>query len=171
MEEKEQVLLLTDNMAADPISLSGLTYFLPIVSFFFVFVLIYALLKKTNILGDNNWVAVFISFLLAASFIARASLVEFVSFSSAWFVVFLVCIFMILFMIAFTHGKIDVVMKPWVAWAILVLLIAFFVISSAYVFNWATNWDVIRSWAYTDWFGMVVLVIIAAFVSWMLTKK
>jgi len=78
---------------------------------------------------------------------------------------------MILFMIAFTHGKIDVVMKPWVAWAILVLLIAFFVISSAYVFNWATNWDVIRSWAYTDWFGMVVLVIIAAFVSWMLTKK
>jgi len=154
-----------------PVSLSGLSYFMPVFSFLFFFFLVYALLAKTKILGENNFVHVLISLLLAVFFIVNVSLVDFVSFSSAWVVVFFVCLFFILILIGFTHGKVDVIMKPFVAWILLIALIVFFIISSAYVFNWAVNWPVVWDWFYTDWFGLVLLLVIAGIVSWVLTKK
>ncbi|MEI6058829.1 MAG: hypothetical protein WCP89_03595 [archaeon] len=152
-------------------SIATLNYFIPIFAFLLVFIIIYALLKKTAVLGDDNFVALFISFILATFFIIRASLVEFVAFSSAWFSVFIVCVFMIMLLIGFTHGKLDVIQKPWLAWVLLVALIVFFVISSAFTFNWAVNWDKVQNWFNTDWFGFVLLLVIAAVVSWVLAKK
>ena len=78
---------------------------------------------------------------------------------------------MIMLLIGFTHGKLDVIRKPWLAWVLLVALIVFFVISSAFTFNWAVNWDKVQNWFNTDWFGFVLLLIIAAVVSWVLAKK
>ena len=153
------------------VSLSALNYFLPVFSFLLVFVLVYALLAKTKILGENNFVHLLISFILAIFFIVNVSLVDFVSFSSAWMIVFFVCLFFILILIGFTHGKVDVIMKPFVAWILLIALIVFFIISSAYVFNWAVNWSVVWDWFYTDWFGFVLLLVIAGVISWVLTKK
>ena len=98
-------------------------------------------------------------------------MVDFVEFSSAWFVVFLVCIFLIVALIAFTHGNLDEIMKPWVAWVLIVGLIVFFIISSSFAFNWAVNWERVWDWFYTDWFGFVLLLIVAAVVAWVLTKK
>ncbi len=152
-------------------SLSALNYFIPIVAFLLVFVIIYALLKKTEVLGGDNWVALFLSFIFATIFIVRVSLVDFIAFSSAWFAVFIVCTFMIMLLIAFTHGKIDVIQKPWLAWVLLVALVVFFIISASFMFNWAITWDKLKVWFDTDWFGFVLLIIVAAVVSWVLTKK
>ncbi|MDO8517475.1 MAG: hypothetical protein Q7S33_05115 [Nanoarchaeota archaeon] len=152
-------------------TISLLNYFMPVFSFLFVFVLVYALLAKTKILGENNFVHLLISFLLASFFIVNASLVKFVNFSSAWFVVFIICIFMIMLLIAFTHGKVDVIMKPGVAWFLLIGLIVFFIVSASYTFNLALNWANLTEWAQTDWFGMLLLVGIALVVSFVLTKK
>ena len=154
-------------------TVAALSYFLPILSFLLVFVLVYALLKKTEILGESEGIMLLISFILAVFFIVEASLVDFINFSSAWFVVFLVCVFMILLMIGFL-GKdaLGVITgNKWVAWVMLVALIVFFIISSAYTFNWAVNWETVWDWAYTDWFGMVLLLIVAGVVSWVLAKK
>lgn len=158
-------------MAIETASLSALNYFLPILSFLLVFFLIYAILVKTKVLGDNNGIMIVISFILGIFFVINASLVEFVNFSSAWFAVFLVCIFMILLLIGFTHGKIDFLQNKFVGWVLVGGLIIFFIISSAFTFNWALNWDKVWDWFYTDWFGMVLLLIVAGIAAWILTKK
>jgi hypothetical protein len=153
------------------VSLDFLNFILPILSFLFVFVIVYALLAKTKILGENFGIHIFISFILATFFIVNLSLVEFVEFSFAWLVVFFVVIFFILALIGFTHGKIDVIMKPWVAWALLAVVIIIFIVSSSYVFAWTINWEKLWDWAFTDWFGLVLLLIVAGIVSWVLSQK
>ncbi len=152
-------------------SLSTIGYFMPIISFLFVFVLIYALLAKTKVLGDNSAVSLMLSLMLSAFFIFNASLVELVRMSSAWFVAFFVCIFLFVVLVSFTHGKLDKIMNPSMAWVMLAVLIIIFVVSSSYVFNWAINWSTLRDWAHKDWFGFVLLLVMAAVVSKVLTKK
>ena len=77
-------------------SVSAIGYFMPIFAFLLVFIVVYALLKKTGVLGGAEPVMLFISFILASFFIVEASLVEFVQFSSAWFGVGVVGIFFLL---------------------------------------------------------------------------
>ena len=152
------------------VDLSGLNFIMPIFSFLFVFVLMYALLAKTAILGENKFIHIFLSLILSIFFIVNVSLVDFVKFSAAWFVVFVVCVFLILVMVAFTQGKVDVIMKPWVAWVMLVALIIFFIISSSFTMNWTINWLALKGWFLTDWFGLVLLLVIAGIVSWVMIK-
>ena len=154
-------------------SVVALSYFMPILSFLLVFVLIYAILKKTEILGEDEWVALLISFVLAVFFIAEASLVDFVNFSSAWFAVFIVCVFFILVLVGFLGKDAlgTITGNKGVAWTLLGALIVFFIISSAYTFNWAVNWSTVWDWAYTDWAGMILLLIVAIVVSLVLARK
>ncbi|MBT3397771.1 hypothetical protein HOA55_01150 [archaeon] len=153
------------------VALSTLGYFLPIFAFLLVFIVVYALMKKTEVLGENEPVMLFVSLILATFFIVEVSLVELVKMSAAWFAVFFVVIFLILMLLSFTHGPKFISDNKNIAWVLLAALIVFFVISSAYTFSWAVNWDRLSDWVYTDWFGFVLLAIIAAVVSWVLTKK
>jgi hypothetical protein len=148
-----------------------LNFLLPVFSFLFIFVLIYAVLAKTKVLGENKFIHIFISFLLAILFLVRTSLVEFVNLSAAWFAVFLVCIFFILLVIAFTHGKVDVVMNKGVAWVLVGLLIVLFIFSSSMVFNWALNWTDVQGWFATPLFGTLLLLVIGFIAAYILSKK
>lgn len=150
---------------------SGLNFLMPIFSFLFVFIFVYALLAKTKILGDNKPIHLFISFLLAVFFIVNLDMGNYLVYSVAWIVIFFICLFLILTIIMFTHEKLDVVKKPWVAWVLIVFLILFFIVSSSYFFSWALNWDSIMSWIDTEWFGFVLLLILAGIVSWILSKE
>ena len=149
--------------------MSAISYFVPIFAFVLVFVVIYSLLAKTKVLGERHGVMVFISFILASFFIVEASLVEFIRFNSAWFAVGVVCVFFIIMLLGFIPG-IEVGKflgnKNWFAWVLLGLIFAFFIISSAYVFNWVVNWGVLQHWFSADWFGLVLLLVIAAVVAW-----
>ena len=111
----------------------------------------------------------FISFILAAFFVVQASLVEFVKFTSAWFGVLVIGLFFLLVIIAFLPGKepLSFLIKGnWFSWVVLGLIIAFFIISAGYIFNWVFNWDTIKGWINSSWFGMILLLIIAAVVAW-----
>ena len=150
-------------------SVSALGYFVPIFAFLLVFIVVYALLAKTGILGGSQAVMLFISFILAAFFVVQASLVEFIEFSSAWFGVLVIGLFFLLVVLAFLPGKepLSFLTKSnWFSWVVLGVIIALFVISSAYVFNWAINWELVKTWFRSDVAGMVLLLIIAAIVSW-----
>ena len=150
-------------------SISAIGYFMPIFAFLLVFIVVYALLKKTEILGGNEPVMLFVSFILAAFFIVEASLVEFVKFSSAWFGAGVVALFFLLIILAFLPGKepLEFLTKnDWFSWVVLGLIVIFFIISSAYVFNLAVNWGMVGDWFSSDWFGMILLLIIAGVVSW-----
>ena len=150
-------------------SVSAIGYFVPIFAFLLVFIVVYALLKKTGVLGDDAAVLLFISLILASFFIIQTSLVDFVRFSSAWFGVGVVMLFFLLVVLTFLPGKDPLAFltkNNWFSLVILGLVVAFFIISSAYVFNWMINWDLVSSWLNTDWFGMILLLIIAGLVSW-----
>lgn len=150
-------------------SVSAFGYFIPIFAFLLVFIVVYALLAKTGILGGSQAVMLFISFILATFFVVQASLVEFIEFTSAWFGVLVIGLFFLLVVIAFLPGKEPLgflVKGNWFSWAVLGLIIALFVISSVYVFNWALDWNLIKGWVRGDIGGMILLLIIAAVVSW-----
>ncbi|MFH0808431.1 MAG: hypothetical protein V1888_02340 [archaeon] len=155
-------------------SVSVIGYFMPIFAFLLVFIVVYALLVKTKVLGDAPAILLFVSFILASFFIVEASLVEFVQFSSAWFGVIVIGLFFLIVLLAFIPGidlKVFFGKGNWFAWVLLGLLVAFFVISSAYVFNWVVNWGMVQDWFDTDWFGMILLLIIAGVVSFTIAKK
>ncbi len=155
-------------------SVSAIGYFMPIFAFLLVFIVVYAILVKTKVLGDAPAILLFVSFILSSFFIVEASLVEFVQFSSAWFGAIVIALFFLIAIFSFVPG-VDIAKffgkGNWFAWVLLVLLVGFFVISSAYVFNWVVNWGLIESWFDTEWFGMILLLIIAGVVSFVLAKK
>ena len=149
-------------------------YILPIFAFLLVFIVIYALLFKTKVLGDHQAIMLFVSFILAGFFIVRAPIVEFIGFSSAWFSVLVVAIFFLIALLSFLPGKepLEFLGKEnWFSWVVLGIVTALFIISSSYIFNWTIRWGVIKGWLGSSWFGMVLLLIIAAAVSFIITKK
>ncbi len=154
-------------------SVGAINYFMPIFAFLLVFIVIYALLFKTKVLGDNQPVMLFISFILSSFFIVQASLVEFVKFTSAWFGAVVIGIFFLIAILGFLPGKEPFAFLGkgnWFSWIILGVIVALFVISSAYVFNWAVNWGTVQNWFDTSWFGMILLLVVAAIVSWKIKK-
>lgn len=152
-------------------ALTAFNYFLPIMAFLLVFVVVYALLKKTKVLGASDFITALISFILAAFFVVNTELVEFVSFSSSWFSVIVIAVFLGFVLLAFFPGGLDFLKKGWVSWVVLILIIVFFIISSSFVFNWAVNWGKVYDWFFTDWFSFVLLLVIAAITAWILTRK
>jgi len=151
------------------VSVGAVGYFVPIFAFLLVAIVVYALLRKTGVLGGSEGISLFISLLLAAFFVVEASLVDFVQFSSAWFAILIIGVFFLLVILAFLPGKDPLAFltkSDWFSWVMLGIIIAFFVITSAYVFNWAVNWSRLADWANSDWFGMILLLVIAAVVAW-----
>ncbi len=156
-------------------SISTIGYFLPIFAFLLVFIVVYALLVKSAILGNSPTMMIFISFIVSSFFIVEAQLVEFVEWSGAWFGMAVVTVFFLITLVALVPG-VDIGKffggeKSWLGMIVFGLGTVFFVVSSAYVFNWAINWGMIRSWFDTEWFGMVLLLVIAGIVSVTITKK
>ena len=152
------------------VSLSAIATIMPIISFLFIFILIYALLAETKVLGENNVIAVFIALVVASFFIVEVRLVEFTNLSVSWVVAFIVCLVLIMMMLGFAGKDVLKVVaetnaKGFAA-VIVIGVILVFVFSSMYVFNWAINWDLIQSWFDKEWFGMVLLVVLAGLVAW-----
>jgi hypothetical protein len=158
-------------MVAEANPISGLNFLMPVFSFLFVFIVVYALIIKTKVLGENKTIALFISFILAVFFIVNLDMRDYLRSGAAWIAIFLVCLFLIITLITFTHGNIDAIKQPWLAWTLLVILILFFIISSTYFFSWTLNWERVWGWFDTQWFGFVLLLVVAGVVSWVLSRK
>jgi hypothetical protein len=151
-----------------PVSLGAFNFFLPVFSFLLVFIVIYALITKTKLLGEEKFIPLLISFILASFFIIHVSLVDFVIFSSSWMSVIFVLVFFTFLLLAFLPGGLDFLKKGWVSWAGLGALVVVFIIASSYTFNWAINWSEIF---YTDWLGFILVLLIALIVSFVIAKK
>jgi hypothetical protein len=144
--------------------LSGLSWFTPIFAFLLVLFLVFALLKKTEVIGDNDPVMFFVSFIVASFFVLEAQLVNFVEFITGWVGVLMVVIFFILLLLMFAGGR-DFDLKfltgsKGFSWALLAILVILLVVSTAYVFNWVINWALVKEWFMTDWFGFILLVVL-----------
>jgi hypothetical protein len=157
------------------VSLEPIGTILPVVSFLFVFILIYALIVKTKVLDMSPWATAFFSLLIASLFIVNVQLVDFVNLNVSWFIVFIVSVFMILLMAGFL-GKDALELLTKGAWSkgflgvLIVILIVIFVYSSSYIFSWAISWEAVTDLMDQEWFGMALLIVIAAGVAYVLTK-
>lgn len=170
---------------ADTINITGINYFLPLFSFFFVFLVIYAILFKTKILGDNNkWVNLILSFIMSIIFVSFASTELYIRTIVPWFAVLLVCVFLVLLLGAFSANKLEVFTKPAFGWVVVGILIVIFLIAAIRVFNPVfhpeyvlTSGDSpmiigqIRNLMDSKVAGGLLLLVITIAVSWIITKK
>ena len=173
-------------MAAE-MNISSLFFFMPVISFLFVFVVVFAILAKTKVLGDGR-VNIIVSFIMAIIFMNFSSLDLFVRTITPWFIVLLVCLFFVLVIIGFSVG--NDIMKKMVTtrfgWVVVAILIIIFLIAAIRVFNPVFHpslivtsggegspgivWQ-IRQMLDSQVMGSIILLIIGAAVAWFLTKK
>ncbi|MDP2925775.1 MAG: hypothetical protein Q8N99_05375 [Nanoarchaeota archaeon] len=170
---------------ANMIDVSGLFFFMPVFSFLFVFVVVFAVLAKTKVLGDGR-VNLLVSFIMAIIFMNFTSLDLFVKTITPWFIVLVVCLFFVLVIIGFSTKSFDKMMTPAFAWTIVAILVVIFLVSAIRVFNPVFHPDLIvtsgdsssvgivyqiRQMFDSSATGSILLLIIGAIVAWFLVKK
>ncbi|MBS3079459.1 hypothetical protein J4218_05015 [Candidatus Pacearchaeota archaeon] len=166
-----------------PIDITGIYFFMPVFSFLFVFVVVYAILAKTKVLGDQK-VNLLVSFVMAIIFMNFSSMQLYVETMLPWFVIFIVCLFLALVVIAFSTKEVDKIMKPAFAWVMVAILVVIFLISAIKVFNpvFHPEYGVvsgnspqiisqIRAMFDSSTSGTILLLIVAAVVTWVLVRK
>ena len=166
------------------IDISGIFFFMPIITFLFVFLIVWSILVSTKILGDAPWVNLFIGLIMAIIFISFSSLDLYVRTIVPWAVVLLVCIFLVLLLTGLASKDLMKAAASKVGITAIVLLVIVFLISAIKVFNPVFHPDLIittgegvslvdqiRYGADGTVFGTLLLIGIAAIVSWVLVKK
>ncbi|MEK6843957.1 MAG: hypothetical protein AABX83_00875 [Nanoarchaeota archaeon] len=157
------------------IDISWISYFAPILAFLVVFVILFALLNRTKLIGENAWVQLFVSFLVATIFVSGAGVRDYVLTITPWFAMLVVSLFFVLFIIGFV-GKPAEFMQKGIGASFIFVLIVIFLVSGFIVFS-----DVLGPYLpgnpagdiiYTSRvFGALLLLVICAVVSWVLVAS
>jgi hypothetical protein len=103
-------------MATPTLDISLLGYFSPVLSFLLIWVLVYATLQYTKMLGENKIIHGAIAFLIGSFFLFAPEASGIVTFIAPWFaVLFIMSIFMIMGFKVFgaTDGQIKGVITNW----------------------------------------------------------
>jgi hypothetical protein len=153
------------------IDISGIATFMPVFGFLLVFTVIYALLSKTKALGDNKFVSLIVSFAVAIIFLISSTAIEVVKNITPWVAVFAVLlVFVVLLVGVILKGDaLEKVFTPAFGWFIVIVVMLFFVISGAMVFNKIYT---MPSWTkQPQIIGVAILGIITVIASWLLTMK
>ena len=166
------------------IDISGLYFFMPVFSFLFVFIIVFALLKSSKLLGDVPFANFFISFIMAIIFISFSSLEFYVRNIIPWVAVLIVIIFLVLLVVGFATKDFWIFLGNKLAWVSIGLLVLIFLIAAIKVFNPIIHpdlgitsgegislFDQLREAADSTVVGSLLLIIIAAIVAWVITKK
>ncbi|MAG24056.1 hypothetical protein CMI47_00620 [Candidatus Pacearchaeota archaeon] len=167
------------------VDISSVALIAPVVAFLLVFVVVFAILARTKILGESAmWLNIFISLFIAALFISFAGVKDLVLTIVPWFAVLVIALFLILVLTRFA-GNVPFIEKG--AGVVFVILLGIvFIVSAFVVFN-----DTLLSYIpgpgygegasegalfFADWLfssrvlGAIVLVIASAIVAWVLVK-
>jgi hypothetical protein len=170
------------------INIAGLYFFMPVFSFLFVFLIVYAILLKTKILGEGKFVIALISFVIAIIFMsfstANFSTDQYVRTIVPWFAVLLVCVFLVLVLAGLSTKDLGGIMNNKFAWVVIAILIIIFVLAAIRVFNpvfhpeyGITSGDrpqvlsQIANLFNNSVGGSILLLIIAIIVAWVITRK
>jgi hypothetical protein len=167
--------------------LSSVAYIMPLLAFLLVFIVTFAILAKTKLLGANSFLHLFLSFLIAIVFVLAPSAQQITLFSVPWIAVLVVMIFIIILILTFVRGNIDDLVKnPAVAIIIALVVLGIFVMAAINVFSpiiapylpgaseaGLTGQQAVSKHFFTSpaVIGAVILLIIAAITSWILTKS
>ncbi len=159
----------------------ALGYIMPILAYLFIFTLVYALLAKTKILGSNNFIHFVLSLVIAISFVLTPMSSQFTVLTIPWVAIFILMVFFILLIITFMRGNIDdIVNSNVIAVIVAIVILLIFIVSAMNVFGPLVSQGSYLSsegqsafsfFANPQFVGLVVLLILAAIISWQMTKK
>jgi len=158
---------------------------MPVFSFLFVFVIIYAILFSTKILGQSKFILLLVSFIMSIIFMSVSSLELYLRTIIPWFILLFVIVFLILLIAGLATKKLDDILTSKFTWVIVIVLIVIFLILAIKVFNPVFHPDLgVTSGEGTsmiqqirDYFGSsrvvgsILLVVVAVIVSWVITRK
>ena len=164
-----------------PADLASLSYLAPLFAFVLVWVVVFAVLTKIQILGDSKFMNSFIAFIVASIFVTFAGVREFVLTLTPWVALLIVSSFFLLAILGFLG------VKGWekgIGAAVLVVFVLIFLISGMIVFSnvigpylpWGVAESGSEAFAIRDWLysarvvGAMLLIIVSAVVSWILIK-
>jgi hypothetical protein len=155
------------------IDLSSVNYVLPLASFIFIFVLMFALLVKTKVLGENAFSNAIISFIIAVIFISISGVRELLELMLPWFSVIIVVIVIAVLLVTFVMKKPEDILKPGLAWAVMGIIAVVFIYLWFTKFNISHtyDWRLFKNWIeHKDVYGSIILGIVALIVGVMLVK-
>jgi len=166
------------------IDISGIYFFMPVFSFLFVFIIVYAILAKTKILGDSQFSNILVGFIMAIIFMSFSSLELYVQTIIPWFVVLFVIVFLVLLIAGLSTKDLDKIMSNKFAWMIIAILVIIFLVAAVRVFNPVFHPDLgITSGEGTSMIkqisgtlggrtaGTLLLLVIGGIVAWVVTRK
>lgn len=120
-------------------SLGFLEFFLPVFSFLFIFVIMYAVLDKFKLMGENKPVKFIAALSIALLFLFSKGILEFVNFITPWFVVLVIVALFILSLFMFMGVKEKEmeasVNKPALYWTVLIIIIILLIAAIGTVFS------------------------------------
>ncbi|MCX6748128.1 MAG: hypothetical protein NT076_00840 [Candidatus Pacearchaeota archaeon] len=154
--------------------ISGLSFFMPLFGFLLVFTIMLALLLKTKLLGENKFVNIVISFIIAIIFATMTNVREYVQNVTPWFVVLVIALFFILIIVGLYTPKVADVVKPGFVWIFIIALILVFLIAAVTVFSsFSGIWSDVTNFVTNEAriAGAIILLIIAVIAAWVITKK
>jgi len=159
----------------------ALGYIMPLLAYLFVFTLIYALLAKTKVLGNNKAVHFAISLVIAVIFVLTPMSTQFTILAIPWIAIFIFMVFFILLIITFVRGKIDDIVKSsFIAVIVTLVILIIFFISAMNVFGplisqgtylSSQGQQALNFFTNPQFYGLAILLIIAGVISWQVTKK
>lgn len=157
------------------IDISGINYFLPVISFALAFVIIFAILKKTGILGDSAWICFLVSFAIALVFASFPDVRTYMEAVTPWFVILIILLFFILLIGAFAlAGDVSKIVRPGLVWVLVAILAFVFIFIGYNHFDVASNCDFIKI---KDFLfdrkisGGLAVLIVALIVGFIVAKK
>jgi len=166
------------------VDVSGISYFAPILAFLIVFIILFALLNKTKLIGENAFFQIFVSFVIATVFVSAAGVREYVLTITPWFALLVVSLFFILFIIGFVGKPVEGMTKGIGIFFVVVLIIIFlvsgFVVFSDFIAPYLLGgtgdgvdpalFILSREFYSSRVFGAILLLGIGIFVSWILSR-
>jgi len=111
---------------ATPLDIGLLQYFMPIFSWLFVFVLLYAILEKTGIMGENKALSVVAAVSIATITVLYTQIAQLISFVAPWMVFIFIFILLLFGGLMFFGVKQEELWKELSIWTVFV--ISFFII-------------------------------------------
>ncbi|MBS3065779.1 hypothetical protein J4229_01910 [Candidatus Pacearchaeota archaeon] len=153
------------------VDISLIQDFLPILSFLLIFAVVFALLAKYKLLGEESkFLNLFVSFLIAAIFVSLTSARDYVLAITPWFVVFVLISLFIFVLVGFA-GEVPKGFKTGIGVVLVIALLLAFLISAYFTFSSESFFVSLANWVSKPRiYGAFLLVALGALVSWILAK-
>jgi len=164
--------------------LTGLIYFAPILAFLIVFLILFAALRTSKILGEHIFIHLLVPFIIATIFVSFGGLKDYVLTITPWFAALVVSLFFLLMLTGFV-GKPVEGMNKGIGIIFIIVMLLVFLVSGFVVFSKSISSYLPGGAEYENpefarlrdnvlnsrMFGGILLIIVSIAVSWFLVKS